>query len=119
MNKKYLPLLLPILALIFWVLYFWMGEKKFDEMTLEFTNKRIKGIIVKSNEKNRGFHFLEIKEKSTNSRFHYSLPKSWFFIENNIQVGDSVSKEAKSNVMTFFKYKNGKFIKCCDYEIGM
>lgn len=119
-NKMiFIPLILPLLAFLFWGVFFWKGEKKFDKMTLEFTNKKINGIISKSNEKNRGFHLLEIYDKTNNSTLSYSLPKSWFFKENKIQVGDSVSKEANSKIMIFYKNKNGTFEKCCEYEIGM
>lgn len=115
----YLPLLLPLLGIIFWGIYFWKGENKFDKMVSEFTNKKIDGIVSFSKEGSRGFHLIEIADKISDSTLKYNVPKSWFFKENGIKIGDSVSKESNSKTMTFYKAKNGVFEKCCDYEIGM
>ncbi len=115
----YFPLILPILALLFWSIFFFEGEKKYNKTISELNNKKISGFVLKSNEVNRGFHLIEISDKITNCKLIYKLPKSWFFKENNIIIGDSVSKEAKSEIMTFYKKSKGRFQKCCEYEIGM
>jgi hypothetical protein len=115
----YFPLILPILALLFWSIFFFEGETKYNKTISELNNKKIGGIVLKSNELNRGFHLIEISDKISNCKLIYNLPKSWFFKENNILIGDSVSKEAKSETMTFYKKSKGRFQKCCEYEIGM
>ena len=115
----YLPLLLPLLGVIFWSIYFSKGENKFEEMVSQFTNKKIDGIVLYSKEGTRGFFLIEIADKLSDSTLKYNVPKSWFFKENDIKIGDSVSKKSNSKIMTFYKVKNGVFEKCCDYEIGM
>lgn len=120
LNKTiYTPLLIFIAAIIFWGIFFFNGDGKFDKMVSDFTARQINGTITFSSEKGRGFYLLEINDKVSDTDLKFSVPKSWFFKENNIQVGDSVSKEANSKKMTFFKNSDGSFEKCCEYEIGM
>ena len=83
------------------------------DMTV-LVGKELKGRISDLKNQNRGSYYVEIK----NDKIH-SLPIAFEIEKFNIQVGDSISKEAKSNIMTFYKNKNGTFIKCCDFEIRM
>lgn len=115
----YLPLLLPVVAIFFWGIFFLKGDNKFDKMVADFSKRKFNGVILKSQEKDRGFHIIEIKDEISNSLLEYNIPKSWFFKENNIQPGDRVSKEPNSKIMTFYKFKNDRYEKCCDYELGM
>ncbi len=88
-NKMiYLPLLLPLLGVIFWGIFFWKGENKYGKMVEKFTSRKINGIVIKSNEKDRGFHLIEINDHLSDSVLKYSVPKSWFFKENKIQIGE-------------------------------
>ncbi len=57
-------------------------------MVEEFTYRKINGIVIKSNEKDRGFHLIEINDHLSDSVLKYSVPKSWFFKENKIQIGE-------------------------------
>jgi len=36
----------------------------------------------------------------------------------NLKVGDSLYKPENSKIITFFNYKEGKYIKCCYHDIG-
>lgn len=118
-KKIYLQLLLFLSVGIFWSIYFWNGNIKFGKLVSEFTNRKIDGIVTYSEVGTRGFHFIEIADNLSDSTLIYNLPKSWFFKENKIIKGDSVSKEWNSRLMTFYKFKNGTYEKCCEYEIGM
>lgn len=81
-----------------------------------FISKGIYGSITKLNDLSRGTYSIEIKQDN----FIYetpSLPIAWEIKEYNIQVGDSISKEANSKAITFYKVKNSSYKKCCEYEM--
>jgi hypothetical protein len=78
--------------------------------------KEIKGRVVALNDENRGSYYIEIKTREETYKIH-SLPIAWEIKEYNIQVGDSISKEANSKTITFYKVKNGVYEKCCDFEM--
>jgi hypothetical protein len=120
MNKNWmilLPLMMALFGIIFWTIFFWIGGYKFAKMVQDFTEREFRGIVIISSEQHRGFHFIKIKDYVSDSTLEYSVPGSWFFKENNIRIGDSVSKEINNKTMTFYKLKNGFFEKCCEYEL--
>jgi len=78
--------------------------------------KEIKGRIVALKDENRGSYYLEIETLKETHKIH-SLPIAWEIKEYNIQVGDSISKEANSRMMLFYKLKNGIYEKCCEFEM--
>lgn len=64
---------------------------------------------------NRGINSIQLStsDKVPNLRIGWEIEKY------NIQIGDSVSKEANSKIMVFYKLKSGVYVKYCEYEIGM
>lgn len=79
-------------------------------------SREINGIITDSKDESRGSAYLEVKTENDTYQMH-SLPLSRRIKINNIQLGDSISKEANSNIMIFYKRKNGEFLECFKYEM--
>lgn len=118
-NSKliYWPLSLPLIVIFIGLIYFYNGEKKYNKMVDDYQEKEIKGLIINLKEEGRGDHLLEINDKVSNKVLKYSLPVSWEIKEYGIQNGDSVSKEANSKTITFYKNEGGVYIKLCDFEL--
>jgi len=120
-KKQWAYLMYGCIMLFFSIVavYFWYGEKRYNKMVADFTRRKIDGLVVKSVMGLRGFYYLDIKDNISNDTLKYYLPKSWFFRDNHIATGDSVSKQMNNKVMEFYKLKDRVFEKCCKYEIGM
>lgn len=101
------------------IIYFTINRLKYEDELAAIHKLKINGLITESKDERRGFYFIRIKDNISKTNLDYSLPSSWFFINNKIQISDSVYKDANSKVMTFYKYTNGQYKKCCDYEIDM
>jgi hypothetical protein len=83
----------------------------------EFKQKKFNGQILELTEQTRGYVRFLIRDHDTNDTLDYSLMfYSPFLEENNIAVGDSVSKAEMSSVVSFFKKKNEKYEKCCEFD---
>jgi hypothetical protein len=80
-----------------------------------FAEKEVKGKITALKNEKRGSYFIEIDDLITKHQMH-SLRIGWAVEEYNISVGDSVSKDANSKRMVFYKLKNGVFEKLCEDE---
>ena len=115
-SSKYIFVLVTIFILIVITafLFFRKNYLSHKKEIMELISKEIKGEISDLKNENRGSYYIKIK----NYKIH-SLPIAFEIEKYNIQVGDSVSKKANSNIMTFYKNNNGTFKKCCDYKIGM
>lgn len=77
--------------------------------------KEIKGRIIDMKDESKGSYYLKIKSLKSTSELH-SLPIAWDVEEYNIQIGDSVCKEAKSKKIAFYKLKNGIYKKIAIIE---
>lgn len=80
-----------------------------------FIGKEVKGRIIALKDINRGSYIISIK--TFNDTINQSLGIAWHIEKYNIQVGDSVSKEANSRIMIFYRTKGGKFKEYLKYEI--
>ncbi len=85
------------------------------EKIKDFIEKEVKGRIISLKDINRGRY--EISIKTFNDTINQSLGIAWHIEKYNIQVGDSVSKEANSRIMIFYRTKGGKFKEYLKYEI--
>lgn len=105
---------LTTISLIFSIV---MGN--YYENTYEYKSlvkKVIKGRIIDIKDETRGSYYLKIK--SSESIFELqNLPMAWEVEEYNIQIGDSISKDAKSKKNVIYKQKDGRFKKICEFEI--
>jgi predicted membrane protein len=107
-----------LLSIIFAIVFFSNNYVEHKKEIKELIEKEIQGKIQGLKNENRGSYYIEVSTLNGNFKIH-SLPIAWEIEEYNIQIGDSISKESNSRIMTFYKAKNGVFEKCCDYEIGM
>lgn len=114
MHPKYIIILIAILLI--WVIFsFSFFRKNYLHQKREIKrlkSQKINGQINILENKNRGSYNLQIGNYKINS-----LPIAYEVDKYNIQLGDSVSKEANSTLMIFYKNKNGSFEKYCEYEI--
>lgn len=90
-------------------------SKHIDEMHF-LIKTEIKGTILVLKNEQRGSYYIEIKSKNINHKIH-SLPIAWEVDEYDIKVGDSISKEADSRMMFFYKTNNGINRKYCEFKI--
>jgi hypothetical protein len=119
-RNKYL-LILIYLSFIAFVLYViiisikgYSQEK--DELEIIYHDS-FNGKIIRSEKSTRGFQYFDVLDNETGRIDSFFLHADYFFEENNIKINDSVSKMPESRVITFFKETNGKYVKCCDYEL--
>jgi hypothetical protein len=107
-----------LISIVFAIVFFRNNYLKHENVITELIEKEIQGKIKGLKNENRGSYYIEISTLNGDIKIH-SLPIAWEIEEYNIQIADSVSKEANSKIMTFYKFKNGAYEKCCEYEIGM
>ena len=107
-----------VISIILAIMFFRNNYLKHKNVIAEIINKEIHGKIQGLRNENRGSYYVEISTLNGDIKIH-SLPIAWEIEEYNIQIGDSVSKEANSKLMTFYKFKDGAYKKCCEYEIGL
>ena len=114
MSPKYFSILISILLLIvvFSFLVFMTKKKTHDREIKELIRIELNGRINVLDNMNRGSCDLKIGTYKI-----HSLPIAFEIEKYNIQIGDSVSKEADNTTMKFYKNKNGVFEKYCEYKI--
>lgn len=117
LPAKYIVLIVVVFIsiVIGAVVFFTRNYLNNKEELNSLVGKEIKGRIDALKDENRGSYYIEVKTLEETYKIH-SLPIAWEIKEYNIQVGDSISKEADSKTITFYKVKNGSYEKCCDYE---
>lgn len=103
---------LVVLSATIFFIHKWLSYKN---DLIEFQKKEAYGKIVRLKDLTRGIYAIELS-----SKIHLpNLRIGWEIEKYNIQVGDSVSKEANSKMMIFYKFENGVYKKYYEYEIGM
>ena len=120
MPAKYIIFLIALflISAISAIVFFRDNYIKQTKKITEVIKKEIQGKIKDLKNENRGSYYIEISTMTEEIKVH-SLPIAWEIEKYNIQIGDSLSKEADSRIMTFYKFKNGAYKKCCEYKIGM
>ena len=98
------------------IVFFTRNYLSYKEELNSLIAKEINGHIVALKDENRGSYYIEIETLKETYKIH-SLPIAWEIKEYNIQVGDSISKEANSKTMIFYKLKDGIYKECCKYKI--
>lgn len=111
---KYIISLIVVLLIgvIIAFLYFRKNYFHNKKETNALIRKEVSGQINMLENINRGSYNLKIGDYKINS-----LPIAYEVEKYNIQLGDSVRKEANSRIMIFYKNTNGSFEKYCEYEI--
>jgi hypothetical protein len=112
-------LIIWFIVMVSSVVYFTTNYFKYQHELKAIVLKKINGIVLESWDENRGFYRLAVKDHISKSKLIYEIPQSYFFTTNSIQNGDSVSKEAGVDSMTFYKKDNGVYNKCCSVSISM
>lgn len=112
-NGKILVGLLLILGVL---LVGWIGASIYNDtkQSDDLIKREINGILISSKDIAHGKYALVIKQHETGEGIKYDLSVSRFFRDNNIQVGDSISKAADSHIISFFKKKGKTYYKCCE-----
>jgi hypothetical protein len=75
----------------------------------DFIKRELSGPLVKLEDIHHDQFYLYIRDNKTHNVVRYALYISKFIRENNIQVGDSISKEAGDHTIWFYKKKDGIF----------
>lgn len=116
-NKFWSKLIYAIFGLIFLsaAIFFIHKGRWYNNKLIEFEKREVSGRIINLKKLTKGFYAIKLSSEMPLP----NLRIGWEIEEYNIQIGDSVSKEANSKLMTFYKFKNGAYEKCCEYEIGM
>lgn len=115
-NGKIAVTLLSILGILLasWIIDLIYREKK---QRGDFFKQEVNGILIRSKDIYRGMFKLTIRQHHTEEEVTYSLSISKFLRDYNIQIGDSISKDANSRTIEFFRKSNGTFSKCCDLYV--
>ena len=117
LPRKYNVLLIVVFitivigAVIFFTRNYLSHKDEFNSLIA----KEIKGRIVVLKDEHRGSYYIEIKNQ--NDTFKISAPIAWEVKKYNIQMGDSINKNANSKIIFFYKLKRGVFERYCDYEM--
>lgn len=117
-SPKYTYMILSIFALvaIIGLSYLINRSIKYDNDLYLLRKSEIKGTIIGLTDKGRGYCYMKIK-KSEDAINQYSLSIAWEVKQYGIQIGDSVSKEANSDTMVFYKFRNSNYHKICKYKM--
>ncbi|GIV44992.1 MAG: hypothetical protein KatS3mg035_2115 [Bacteroidia bacterium] len=117
LPKKYIVLLIVIYVSIFisGIVFFTRKYLEYKEEIKVFIGKEVKGRIIALKDEGRGHY--EISIKTFNDTINQSLGIAWHIENYDIQVGDSVSKEANSRIMIFYRTKGETFKEYLKYEI--
>ena len=91
---------------------------KFENMENAIIKAEINGLLINVKNVNKGNYYIEIKDSKTKIVYPCDLPLASFVSENNIQLNDSISKEAKNDSLTFYRKVENKYQPCCIYEIN-
>ena len=80
-------------------------------------SRQLNGILVEVKDIRHGTSTLTIKQHQTGELFEYDLQIGKFIRENNIRERDSISKEANSGIVIFYKAdEDGVYAKCCEVQ---
>src|SRR5687767_8415090 len=93
-----------LIALFSWIIFSAIDRAEQED---DLIKREISGILITVKDLQRGNYILRIKQHETGEELEYHLQISRFMKENNIQVNDSISKDANSHTLNFFKKKHG------------
>ncbi len=101
------------------MVYFGVNYVRYQHELEAIQGIRIEGIITQCKYLQGGFTHLEINNIALHSTFNHDLlDGGGNFESNNIKAGDSVSKNADSDFMIFYKKKSGHYVVFYEYEVG-
>jgi len=106
-----------VLLLVYTITSLIINTNRAMEKTADFMSRKFSGVLVEVKGLRRGSSTLAIKQYQTGEIFEYELDIGKFIHENNIGARDSISKEAHSGVVTFYKAdEHGVYAKCCELQ---
>src|SRR5882762_3408584 len=85
-----------------------------DFQARELIKRELSGPLVKLEKDTHGISVIYVRDNKTEDTVDYALSITKFIEENNILVGDSISKEAGSHTIWFYKKKDGQFQKSAE-----
>jgi predicted membrane protein len=114
MPTKYIIILgaIFLIGAIIAFFYFRKNHLYHKREISDLVSKELNGQINILENRNRGSYNLQIGNYKINS-----LPIAFEVEKYKIKLGDSISKEANSHIMIFYRNKNGTLEKYCEYEI--
>ena len=74
---------------------------------------KLNGIVYELKDTQKGTYTVVTKVNQGVYYIH-GIHLSWYIDKYNIQVGDSISKNANSDTLSFFKLESGVYKKRCD-----
>lgn len=112
---------LGIIAIVAMVAYFSgsileRNQAPRDVQKRDFIRDELRGILLELKDIKRGDYVLRISRGSEDPR-NYTITLGSFIEKNNIQKYDSISKDAGSNVVKFYKRDGEGFVECCTRTI--
>jgi hypothetical protein len=106
-----------VLLLVFTVTSLIINTNQAMKKTTAFMKRELSGVLVAVKDVHRGTSALTIKEHRTGELFEYDLEVSKFLRENDIGERDSISKDANSGKIIFYKVnERGVYAKCCELQ---
>lgn len=104
-----------VLLLVYTITSLVINTNESMKKTADFMSRPFSGILVEVKGMGRGSSTLTIMQHQTGEIFEYDLTIGKFIRENNIGARDSISKEAHSGVVIFYKAdERGVYAKCCE-----
>ncbi len=104
-----------VLLLVFTVTSLIINTNQAMEKTANFMKRELSGVLVAVTDVHRGSSALTIKQHATGELLEYTLEISKFLHENDIRERDSISKNANSGTIIFYKVdERGVYAKCCE-----
>jgi hypothetical protein len=106
-----------VLLLVFTVTSLIINTNQAMEKTANFMKRELSGVLVAVKDIHRGSSSVTIKQHPTGELLEYNLEISKFLRENGIRERDSISKNANSGIIIFYKAdERGVYAKCCELE---
>jgi hypothetical protein len=106
MKMEKHDMILVVLAsglFIYILIYFGRGNYPGIEEEKQFISMEIKGKILLLKHQGHGYADIRITRSQNNDTVSFMLHIGKFIDENDIQMGDSVTKSANSRTMIFYK----------------
>jgi hypothetical protein len=109
MNRIVYIGLAVALVIVLWIL----SRKRIDFFIQEddFFRSEINGVLLKVEDQTHGEFKLSIRESRDGKVTDYSLSMGKFILDNNIRANDSISKDARSHIVGFYRKENKKYKK--------
>jgi hypothetical protein len=116
LEMKNVKIFVIIGALVFGLaaLLYIIGQNRapFVAQGRAFVSDELHGVLLELRDIKRGDYVIRVSQQPSGS-VEYTVTFGSFIEKNNIQQYDSISKEAGSNDVKFYKKQGSGFVACC------